>query len=749
LANDLAEVDIPVVLVIDDLHLAGPSPSVLVAFINALPHAVRLVVSSRQRPPFSLARRRLAGDLLELHTEDLRFSTTEADQLVGHHGIELTSDDLTRLQALTEGWPAALQLAVASPRRTSDSERFFDDLASTDGPMADFLLSEVLAALPDDWVEFLLVTSVLDEFDVALCERMTGRADSFSILRQLTADGLFVVPLDEFGAWYRYHHLFGALMRARLQARGVSQVRHIHAEASSALEERGLVVPAMRQAFANDDAEMAAAIARRALGRSMYPVDNEVTAAAARLWLHKHGRDTVTSDPMSVLKVVVLLAATTESDDVARWLQEVAQAHPEASDDVTGYLQGVWADYHLSQGQVGAALGCIDSAMSMFDGLPPNRALMPLLYPAYVRAHLSAGDVDEARATLDRVRSHSVGNPVLDDVRLPAQRAWISLLDGDLSQAMRLSADSLGRADEMALGQNEPGRMFAHVTIAGVHTERRDDAAAAEAFEMATRCADLAGRSWYRCMILLQRASEARLTGDSNAAEGHLMLARLAVLRPSTEFEAMFELEAARQAVRFEPGSAAALLDLLGDAPAAIALRAQLALERDDKRSAREHLALLPAPTTTRQSVEYNMLHALAADDREFAQCALESALNAAAPEGFVRAIIDAGAGVPGLLVALTPGRAHHAYVDTLLEASSAVVPPARLGRAEPLIDPLSQREVVVLRYLSSRLTNAEIAAALYISVNTLKSHVKAIYRKLAVSSRADAVEAGRNLRLI
>ena len=174
LANDLADVATPPVLVIDDLHLAKPTPSVLSAFIGALPPEVRLVIGSRKQSPFSLARRRLSGDLLELRTEDLRFSTAEAAALLGHHAIELTPTDVVQLQEMTEGWPAALQLAAMSLRRASERDRFLGALGSTEGPMADFLVSEVLAGLPDDWVEFLLVTSVLDEFDIALCERMTG-----------------------------------------------------------------------------------------------------------------------------------------------------------------------------------------------------------------------------------------------------------------------------------------------------------------------------------------------------------------------------------------------------------------------------------------------------------------------------------------------------------------------------------------------------------------------------------------------
>ena len=123
----------------------------------------------------------------------------------------------------------------------------------------------------------------------------------------------------------------------------------------------------------------------------------------------------------------------------------------------------------------------------MYDGEPPNRGLLPLLYGVYVRAHIAAGDVDEARATLDRIAVHPIGQPALDDVRHPAQRAWVAFLDGDLNLAMRLGEESLRSADELALGRNEPGRVFADLAIAGVNAERMNDAAAAEALATASR----------------------------------------------------------------------------------------------------------------------------------------------------------------------------------------------------------------------------------------------------------------------
>ena len=301
----------------------------------------------------------------------------------------------------------------------------------------------------------------------------------------------------------------------------------------------------------------------------------------------------------------------------------------------------------------------------------------------------------------------------------------------------------------MTLGQNEPGRLFAGLAIAGVQVERMNNAEAAASLATAVRSAELMGRPWYSCMALLQQARFARMTNDASAATVFLDLARLTMPNPSTHVAATLALERARQVARFEPSAASSLIDGLGDTAPAIALRAELALRLGDRRLAHDAVALLPPPVTTRQVVTYNMLLALTASDPESAIATVDATLSVAEPQGYMYSIIEAGPGVPDLLAAFPPTLAHQAYVESLLEVSRAVVPPVRIDVADRLIEPLSPRELIVLRYLASRLTNQEIAAALFVSVNTLKTHVKTIYRKLAVSSRAEAVDVGRRIRLI
>ncbi|MFM2073416.1 MAG: hypothetical protein RLZZ623_3680 [Actinomycetota bacterium] len=751
LANDLAEVESGSLIVLDDLHHAGSSAALLATFIAALPPPVRLLVASRRQPAFSLTRLRLAGDLLEIRTDELRFSGIEATAMLVHLPDGATPADVGRLNELTEGWPAALQLAAMSLARTSDRDSFLDALASTEGALADYLINEVLAGLPDDWVEFLLATSVLDEFDADLCQSITGRSDVRSLLHELIGAGLFVIPLDETGQWYRYHHLFAAMMQARLRAKSPGRLEQIHVAAARDLERRGMAVRAMGHALAIGDHEMAGLIARRAFGATMYPVDAEVSAAAIRLWLRDCGRQMVATDPAAVLEYVALLQASAASDDVSGWLDLIGGANPTPSSDVTALIEGIWADRLLGKGQIDEAVRRCDLATAVLDDTPSVRPLLKLVHSVSIRAHLSAGNVDFARGALDRISTHPLGHPILDEVRLPGLRAWVAYLDGDLTLAKRLAEASARRSTEIGVGlsQNEPGRIMAGAALAGVMAERMDNDGAVEALTRVSHIAEIAGRPWYQCVVRLQQAAVARLMGDSAAARTHLDIARSTMLGASAEVEATFALEAAQQAVRFEPWTAAALVEKLGDGDAANALRIRLLLERGEQRLAAALISSLPTPTTTRQAVEYGMLRAMTLRDTDAALVAVEATLDIAASEDYVRTIIEAGPLAPELLAAVPIRAVNQAYLGRLLAAATARIPPARTGVAERLIDPLSDRELVVLRYLSSRLTNPEIAASLYISVNTLKSHVKTVYRKLDASSRAEAVDAGRRKRLI
>jgi LuxR family maltose regulon positive regulatory protein len=752
-ANELAAVDGRGVIVVDDLHLAEASPEALTAFISALPDPFRFVIGTRSDPPMSLARWRLQGDLVELRRDDLRFSDVEVAAFFGRQDLVLTADELSRLHALTEGWPAGVQLAAIALQRRDGHRDFLEAFDRTDRAVSDFLLTEVLADLSPATVEFLLATSVLDTFDAELCAAVTGAEDAGLVLERLLADNLFLVPLDDRSRWYRYHHLFGAFLRARLASLGSARLSAAHDVAGHALLARGDVAGALQHAVALGDAERAGQIVRDVVVNSMSLSDGaDVTIQAIRLWLHHCGAEAVETDPTSLLELLIGLISLGATDDVPLWLARTRQAHPDADGPLLALIEAAWGEYRQHRGEPLEALRHEAVALDAVDGQPPAEGLLPLLHTVVARAHIQAGDLTRAAAVIDHALAHPVGHPVPDEVRHPALGAFLAARAGDLSSATDLADRAVRAADALGLGPHESGRIIAGLARVEVLVERNEDDDAAAALDHVKRASDGSHRSTLQAMVALQQARVARSSGDEHEAAVLLEHARVLYDAPDSALRHVLAEEAALQKLRFDPGGAGPLLDALDPArPATRALRARLALLEGEHRAAAELLAELPAPATRREAVEQSVMAALNALEREAdrADLYLREALALSQPERLIRTIVDLGPGIHQLLKAYRPDPSEEAYVEELLAAAGREVGPARTRVVTTLVEPLSDREITVLRYLCSRLTYQEIAAALYVSLNTLKSHVRNVYRKLGVASRAEAVDAGRRHALI
>ena len=381
MANELANVDGPGIIVVDDLHLAAPAPTVLAAFIDALPDGFRFVAGTRADPPLSLARLRLHGELLELRADDLGFEAKELSAFFALQDVALDDGDLVRMHDLTEGWPAGVQMAAIALQRGAERSDFLEAFATTDRAVSDFLLSEVLASLPPELVEFLIETSVLEMFDAELCAAMTGVDDAARVLDRLLAANLFLVPLDDPVRWFRYHHLFGAFLRARLASLGRGRVRAAHARASEVLEARGDVSASLRHAMAIGDADRAGRILRTSISSSMgMPDVAEDAMRAVRLWLHEQGEACVESDPVWVLELLIGLMGLARPQDAVMWIERIQRAHPEADGPLTALIEGTWNEHHQTHGQPIEALRHLDRAGDAVGWRPPpDSGLLALL----------------------------------------------------------------------------------------------------------------------------------------------------------------------------------------------------------------------------------------------------------------------------------------------------------------------------------------------------------------------------------
>src|SRR5499426_2527290 len=257
------------VLILDDYHLidAAPVHESLLLLAEHLPPRLRLVLASRSDPPLPLGRLRARGQLAELRAAELRFTAGEAaallQQMAEGAGAALSDADVAALVARTEGWAAGLQLAGLSLRGQADPAGFVAAFSGSHRFVLDYLADEVLAGQPGPVRGFLLETSVLERLSGELCDAVTGRAGSRAMLAEIERSGLFLVPLDEVRGWWRYHHLFADLLRARLQAEQPGRVQALHRAAAAWCEEHGLADDAVRHALAAGDAAWAARLVER------------------------------------------------------------------------------------------------------------------------------------------------------------------------------------------------------------------------------------------------------------------------------------------------------------------------------------------------------------------------------------------------------------------------------------------------------------------------------------------------------
>ena len=683
-ANELATIDAPGVIVVDDLHLAAPDRALLTAFIEALPDGFRFAAATRSDPPLSLARLRLRGDLLELRGDELSFAPSEMSAFFALHDVRLTGDELRRLHELTEGWPAGAQLAAIALQRGVGPEDFLNAFAGTDRAVSDFLVSELLAGLPPALVEFLVETSVLDVFDAELCAAVTGIEESAALLDHMFAANLLVVPLDERRRWYRYHHLFAAFLRARLASSGTTKLRAAHDRACGALEDRGDDVGALQQAMAMPDADRAGRIVRAALGRSTSSLEEtDLTVRAIRLWLHEFGAATIETDPAWVVELLIGLITLSDTDDGPAWLERVRRAHPQAAGELTALIEMACAELHQHRGQPIEAIARLCAASKAIGGIRPDRGPLSHLHASIASAHLQAGKAAEGRAELEQALAHPVGSPVADKVHGPGIAALAAAVDGELTRADQLARTVAHAADQLCLGSHEPGRHFADLALVEVHLERNDHEAAARIVHRVAQATEATHRPTLQSLTTLYQAKVARVLGDAFGAEALLGQARRCYDEPDAAVRQTFGEEAVAQALRFDASRASRLIAALDqDRVGTQVLRVRLALVEHDDRAATALLADLPPATTRRARVERSVLCALSvlARDVEQANRHLREALDAGQPERLIRTVVDQAPGVHHLLLSCAPDASQVRYVEDLLAATSRILPPAKGG---------------------------------------------------------------------
>jgi ATP/maltotriose-dependent transcriptional regulator MalT len=739
----------PIAIVIDDFHLAKLDKASVLGLAEAMPVGSRLVLCSRRDPIFSLAKLRLEGAVFELRARDLAFSRAEQDELLSSAGVMLDEDDLGRLYGLVEGWPAGSQLAATALRRSGEPSRVIDALSASSREVNDYLVNEVLDILGEDFSNFMAEISVFDQFDATLCEAVSSHPAALEFFDELLASDLFLTQVDGTAQQYRFHHLFREFLRARLRASGEVRLLGACERAANALEERGDRDGALEIAMIGGDAQLAAAILARAVETS-FDMSNEGNAhVAIRTWLRQYGNEAVHADPETMLQLLLVLAMS-GGQDVTSWLTEVERVLPEDDEFLRSLLHGVWAESELTQGSSDAALPHNELALQWAQKTSRQHPILDALPAQGADIFLLEGDLVAATHAVEP-SSAAPFHPLVGDILLSGVRAWLAFLRGELVLALR-EADSVDqRADELDAPFHAIGRTLVDMVHAGLALEHGQLTVAEGHLATADRTARLSGPKPLECYVLWWQARLATAKGDADAASVCLTEAAHLFSAPSEAVLANAALERVRLVAAFAHGDLAENVDQLPDCLASRLLSARIAIAMDDLELATGLLGSADTNATLREQVEWGVLRALVESrtNVEAALVVLRDALVLAHAEGFARTVLEQGPGVAPLLRALPADATLDAYVDELLTLADASIAPLRKATNAGLVAQLSPREMTVLRYLSSRLPTCDIAEALFVSNNTLKSHVKSIYRKFGVQSRAEAVGEGHALGLI
>ncbi len=506
------------VLVLDDYHVIDePAIHRLVAsLIERLPPGARLAIATRADPPLAIARLRARGELLEIRAEDLRFTASEAAALVTSTGVDLTSAEVEELTDRTEGWAAALRLAAVSLRGRPDHADLVRRFGASHRFILDYVVEEVLAGLPRETQDFLLRTSILERLSGSLCDALTGRADGQARLEALEHLNLLIIPLDDERRWYRYHALFGEILRARLATVHPDEVAELHARASAWHEGQGDDDEAIGHALRSGDLERTSRIVAIASGRHISAGE----LSTVRGWLEALPPEVVRGHAQLSASSAWCLVLVSETEGVAERLADAERALADGCDGGRMMRLALVPQLALIRSELAALEG--DSATAIAQARLA-RDLVPAGLPAATEATLRgtatvllafalarAGDLDAAaeayEAALPDLRA---GGNRFATGRAIGDLARIALSRGDPDGALRLCEAELGRTPGESAA-TDSAAVWAVMASARAELGQAElaDSAARRALELATRtgdapCARLAQATLDRIRLLL------------------------------------------------------------------------------------------------------------------------------------------------------------------------------------------------------------------------------------------------------
>ncbi len=778
LVNQLSELTGRVFLILDDFHLltAQPIQDFMSFLVDHQPSQMCLVLLTRTDPPLPLARLRARGQLLELRQSALCFSLDEAGEFTNRSmELGLTPDQVAFLAKQTEGWISGLQLAAISLRQEQERSDFFEAFSGEHAFIADYLAEEVLGRLPETVRTFLLQTSILERLTAPLCEAVTGQHGAREMLHLLLDSNMFILPLDERHAWYRYHRLFADLLRKRLQEVQGVEVPDLHRRASRWFIAHDMRDLAIEHAIAGEDYEEAARLLEQ-VAENMLMYGQAVTLLR---WLDVLPQEILLSRPaLLLLKAFALFLCGQSPAQAGALIQELSESG--AGADYQGELLTIQAMLAILRGQPGETIRLSAEAMRQ---LPAQRVFFrSLAADSLGMGRTLAGDYPGAMEAFEQVVEISQqSDNVMMTLMALSNLAGLRYMQGQLRAAIRtcqqvveLATQRIDRGTPMLgkalfnLGEmlreqgdldgaqvyllesagmmerfSEIGLSLAYLAIGRLYTLRQDWSAAQAYLDKARQRAQVSHMTWIDDRLV--DVAQARYWITRGELEQVVEWARQRDLLDRAPAEIFLQAERSASVRELLQGETLML--------------ARLYLARHQAEKALEMLSFLQEQAEQRgqlrRVIEVLALKALALQAMGNTDLALQTigkALALAAPEGYQSAFVDEGEPMARLLYQASAQGISPGYAGKLLATLSRDVQtpaPSSTSSAADLVEPLSARELEVLQLIAEGLSNNEIANRLYISLSTVKGHTSHIYGKLGVKNRSQAVAYAHSLGLI
>lgn len=764
LAAEIASIQIPFLLALDDYHIITRTAiqSIPQFLLDHQPANLHLVLVSRADPPWPLGRLRARCEMNEIRAADLRFTPQEAAEFLNQSmGLGLTPEQVAALETRTEGWIAGLQLAALSLQRQVNPQEMIASLAGSHRFIADYLIEEVLEKQTPDVQEFLLKTSVLDQMNAALCAEVTGRSDCQATLLQLEHANLFLQPLDQERNWYRYHHLFADLLRIKLGQAYPGLTVELQRRASSWYAGQGRRLEALHYALKAGDIQMA----ERLFAGNVFLLFNHEDLGAAFQKLETIPVSMVSDKPwlgiacacllgnnqfQKSLQMLEMVAAHLENlpegtekgrmrghleatrasvynlqGDVANTIYHAQQAEawlPPEEVDMRATNLAVWGDMLSKDGHDPNAMPILERALELSLQAEKPHAVVSVA-AALAMGHMGAGRLREA---------HRVCQQALEIATDYHQRTRQEILTVSMNYAI------LGR---IYIEWNEPEKSI-QFGFKGVEMSERLGHTDAEVL-----CRNYLGHTLMfsgdpaQAMPVYQRALElaVKISPWVEQMTVSLIVDGLLDREPLDESAVREHLRVYdERQTAYPPVLKVRLLLKTGQPAAALDVVEKLLAGMSD----------VVASLTVRPHV-LRALALQALGDESAALAALTRALTLAEPENRMMTFLREGRAMEKLLRAAERQSICPAFTHQLLAAFARRANPGKKPVVEMSLESFSERELEVLRLLVSGLDAPEIAEKLVISANTVRTHIKNLYRKLHVHSRYEAILQARKLKLV